>query len=422
MSSSGGWSRSPPPPTRPGTSTQDARSPRSGARAGQPAPSAGPPRFDVEVVPFRPGAVHAPIRPAGAGWAWGVPTPAAEFRVTCRGGSARADEVEVTLLRGGSVYFQERLTGSFTQPDVFHSWPWNGRDQRGVLDTRELRKGGFTVRVAARRGGQPVAQSETRFPVRIANAPDWLDVRLESATRTALATLGVKIRYALKLRHMAQVTGLGAVQWIDPFARDLEDFGAVMSGYERNALAALLQSGVQRYWSRRRGQPLAGGGTADRSVTIGGHATSVTAQADLRDSDAIAVDLFWVEPNRYMRSMKSTLAVASIYYNAGRFTDPARADLDFEAIAGHELGHSILRETNSFMHSVTHKGSTGLSQSVVASQTGHPFAPAEIDLMQYYDRTKDANGQRPPDYYDRLVAAEADVAALLAIPKLRFGL
>lgn len=383
---------------------------------------AGTPRFDVEVVPFRQGAVHAPIRPAGSGWAWGVPTPAAEFRVTCRGGSARADEVEVTLLRGGSTYCQERLTGSFTQPDVFHAWLWNGRDQRGVLDTRELRKGGFSIRVAARRGGQSVAQSETRFPVRVVSAPDWLDVRLESSTRTALATLGVKIRYALKLRHMAQVTGLGPVQWIDPFARDLEDFGALMSGYERSALTALLRTGVQRYWSRRTGQPLAGGGTANRSVTIAGQAISVTTEADIRDTDAIAVDLFWVEPHRYMRSMNSTLAVASIYYNAGRFTDPTRADLDFEAIAGHELGHSILRETNSFVHSVTHKGSTGLNQSVVASQSGHPLAPAEIDLMQYYDVSKNPSGLRPPDYYHRLVAAEADVAALLAITKLRFGL
>jgi hypothetical protein len=329
--------------------------------------------------------------------------------------------VDVTVLRGGSAYFQERLTGSFTQPDVFHSWLWNGRDQRGVLDTRELRKGGFSVRVAARRGGQPVAQSETRFPVRVVG-PDWLDVRLESATRTALATLGVKIRFALKLRHMAQVTGLGPVQWIDPFARDLRDFGAVMSGYERNALAALLQSGVQRYWSRRRGQPLAGGGTANRSVAIGGHATSVTTEADLRDSDAIEVDLFWVEPSRYMRSMNSTLAVASIYYNAGWLPNGNRADRDFEAIAGHEIGHSILREADSFMHSVTHKGSTRLTQSVVASQPGHPLAPAEIDLMQYYDRSKNVKGNRPADYYDRLVAAEEDVAALLAIPRLRFGL
>lgn len=75
---------------------------------------------------------------------------------------------------------------------------------------------------------------------------------------------------------------------------------------------------------------------------------------------------------------------ASFIYNEGAFGDH-RTDLDFQLVAAHEFGHSVLMYAGGLPLSWSHKGSTNpLTQTVKTSTPGYPKS-GPIDLMKYYD-------------------------------------
>jgi hypothetical protein len=89
---------------------------------------------------------------------------------------------------------------------------------------------------------------------------------------------------------------------------------------------------------------------------------------------------------------------------------------------GHEFGHSVLLDGWGFQWSLTHKGSSHADQDTISRWTSkdnnwdYPDPPAEIDLMVYYKRKEGG----VPDLWERNVATERDVKALIGSVRIRF--
>jgi hypothetical protein len=89
---------------------------------------------------------------------------------------------------------------------------------------------------------------------------------------------------------------------------------------------------------------------------------------------------------------------------------PTESVEDRQNTGAHELGHSVLRERGGVEFSLTHKGSSTTGQVPVPG-TAVPAAPAEIDVMLYFD-----DGSLYS--VDRVKAIEQDVKALISLAKV----
>lgn len=143
--------------------------------------------------------------------------------------------------------------------------------------------------------------------------------------------------------------------------------------YEK--LKNLACRGIARYWSR--------------SITVSGVSFRHQVHAAHRSSGAIDVDLsVETDISKYGRSMNPAILGidASFIYNSGALHS-SQVDQDFELVAAHEFGHSVLMAAGGIGLSWGHKGSTHvLTQSVKAKTPGYPAG--EIDLMKYFDWDK----------------------------------
>ena len=145
-------------------------------------------------------------------------------------------------------------------------------------------------------------------------------------------------------------------------------------------LKKLAAEGIKKYWSN--------------TVTIAGVRFRVVVNALHRSSaDAIPVDLEIEESSNYSRSMNpSILGIdASFKYQKGFAINgiPEKMiDEEFKLVAAHEFGHSVLMYVGGINFSWGHKGSThSLMQSVKSSTPGFPHK-GKIDLMKYYNESK----------------------------------
>ena len=114
-----------------------------------------------------------------------------------------------------------------------------------------------------------------------------------------------------------------------------------------------------------------------------------------------------------------------------RHADPDSA-LDrrggFQGDGGARAGHSVLRDERDKVYSVTHKGSTTLTQDVLPpppqgnsatpgqSQDNYPQPPKEIDLMKYWNPPRGFK----PEFYQREVVAEDDAKGAISISRVEF--
>ena len=98
--------------------------------------------------------------------------------------------------------------------------------------------------------------------------------------------------------------------------------------------------------------------------------------------------------------------------------NPGAADIDFKSTAAHEFGHSVLKYFGGIGLSWGHKGSTNvILQSVKGSTPGYPLK-GEIDLMKYYDSSK--NKTAVVGLYRRTYATEQDVKRLIWMSNITF--
>lgn len=177
-------------------------------------------------------------------------------------------------------------------------------------------------------------------------------------------------------------------------------------------LKQLAKLGVELYWST--------------SLTIGTDTFNVTVVANQRKNDAIQADLAlnkMKDRNDYDRSYNlATLGIdASFIYNEQTYNPNANsafADYSYMLTCAHEFGHSVLMYFGGAGLSWSHKGSTHIiPQDVKSSTPGYP-ATGQIDLMKYYDASK--NFVSVYGRAQRTKASEQDIKRLIWLSTVTF--
>ena len=178
--------------------------------------------------------------------------------------------------------------------------------------------------------------------------------------------------------------------------------------FQRNSLSTadytrlknLAIKGIEQYWSRK--------------INLSGQQFSVIVNVQHRRTESIDVDLYIETSSSYARSHNSGIIDASFKYNQGFYKGfPGQADKDFMLVSAHEFGHSVLEFFGGTGLSWRHKGSTTLlTQSTKSSTPGYP-SKGEIDLMRYYDSSKNKKPVSSAMIYSRTIADEIDVKRLI---------
>jgi hypothetical protein len=168
-------------------------------------------------------------------------------------------------------------------------------------------------------------------------------------------------------------------------------------------LITLARYGVARFWSR--------------NIQL----NNVSFRVDVSLTPTSAGTEVWLEINdqkNYRASYNSketgtpiSAAGAVIYYQLAAYEgDESRANKDFEYVAAHEIGHSILTAAGGSLFSWGHKGTSGKLAGDIGAKRPIPAA-GEIDLMKYY--------QDPyiDTLYPRSLASESDVKNLIYVSR-----
>lgn len=171
-----------------------------------------------------------------------------------------------------------------------------------------------------------------------------------------------------------------------------------LSAADYSKLKSLAIAGIGQCWSRQ--------------INFNGDLFRVDLKVLDRKANSIDIDLKIEDGIKYGRSHNSGLVDATFIYNKGMYKGMnADADKDFMLVSAHEFGHSVLEYFGGADLSWSHKGSTSkILQSVMPTTLGYPSS-GEIDLMKYYDDTKNALSY--PDIYRRSIADEVDVKRLI---------
>ena len=163
----------------------------------------------------------------------------------------------------------------------------------------------------------------------------------------------------------------------------------------------LITDGIRKYWSRSATQRTA------RHLTVAGTPFNVETTATVTDYGVeYVVEKAWVvQRSCNWGVLEEGLPIA---YVLTEFDDWN------EYVGAHEFGHSVLLDGWGREYSFKHKGTTNAIQNVTGPAAPPP--PAEVDVMKYYPDTGNIRG-----FYQRTVATEADVTALIATVRLKFS-
>jgi hypothetical protein len=280
-----------------------------------------------------------------------------------------ADTTEVAILRGTTpVFTQTFSSGDYLRKPGDYVWEWDGYDDNRVLDTVVLKDPTLILQVTVNRAGH--AAKQRLELLNEANNADWVDVKID------LNAKQVELTFFINCQN--------------------ED-GIEAGEYQR--LVDLVKSGISKYWSR--------------PIRVDDKTYQVNVSVKERKADAVDLDIYISNDKDYSRSHNSGIIDGSMFYNLGFWGNKADADTDFQEVAGHEFGHSVLDAFAGKEFSWTHKGCTSLFQQPNSHATPHPKT-GEIDLMKYY-----TDGQ-PADFYSRVIASEEDVKRAINIAAVDF--
>ena len=338
---------------RPALDRVQSGAPRRAPRAGCPRPlfASGSNRSPARIYAPR---IFGPPRPA--------PDPIVQ--VSIEGGVA--DRARIEVYDGDRLVYAEEHTDRYVTAgeDV---WAWDGVGDNGVFDTRRR----LRVEVFLHHGGQVTkASQELRTTV---GPMDWADLRFDRPSKRADVMFHVDVQNG----GIADVT--------IPLLNGTPIFPRKISSAEFERLKQVVLNGIGYHWSRKGRQALrqrTGSGLYD---TFEVHASGLARSRE----PSLDLDIY-VNPRReYARGVNPLLWDPSVFYNEAYFVDrrePAprlTADADLAVTAAHEVGHTVLLQTQGFRETVTHQGT-----STMISQRPRSDAPVptriDDDLMKYY--------------------------------------
>lgn len=331
------------------------------------------------------------------------------FRVMLDGPSVKTS---LQIRKNGEVFYEETFDkGPFLEKGD-HDWEWDGFGSDGVLDTESLKRNRWSARVLTVDKVGRTSFGAVVLHVSPAGMP-WVDVLVNRADKRFEVTV-----YAA-FANMREVPALPVVipgAWVPVFVKPPPTMfldNANFVSYRDRIIA-----GIGKFWSRDQ-LGLIGESWAVRTTckmrdkgavpTILGRALTV---AELAAWAAESPDVGgWAQANGVGRRSFNLATLWEGWPVVDLFIPEERND-DREYTGAHELGHSVLRERGGTEFSMTHKRSSTLGQAPVPG-TIAPAAPAEIDVMLYFDDMTNF-------WLGRVKAVEEDVRALISLAKVVF--
>ncbi|CAM3794267.1 hypothetical protein FLGE108171_15230 [Flavobacterium gelidilacus] len=253
----------------------------------------------------------------------------------------------------------------------------------------------------------------------------WIDIKIDNNTKTIDVALRVDIKDGgAKGINDADKVSAKAVAFYSK--TPYEDQNISYEELENMAL-----EGINTYWSRTKSNnaKIKNGG-----VSINGNVYEVCIQS-YPDQDGMPApeitywtntrlnflqERFGANRSRNWFLSRKLFYIEGYYHEDGYsqltddwfYIDSIYAMKNFIETAAHELGHEILKEYIGFGKSITHKGSSSITQNPNGNYS-YPIE-GEIDIMKYTEITE----TKPYDFYDRVIADENDVLGLLWCSKL----
>jgi hypothetical protein len=331
-----------------------------------------------------------------------------QFKVTLAGPCVKTT---LQIRRNGDVHYEETFDkGPFIEKGSF-VWEWDGYDSDGKLDTADLKRNNFSARVTI----IDKAGRTTFGSVALKISPDgmkWVDVvvkRPEKAFEVTVYGTYVNMSDVPAL----PIIGPGMIPvFVKPPATMFLD-PAIFVDYRRDII-----EGIGKFWSRDA-LALAGDDWSVKTTCVE-RATNAVPTILGRALDIAELNAWklesptiggWAKANGVGRrsfnlaTLREGLPVVDLYI-------PTEPVVERQYTGAHELGHSVLRERGGVEFSMTHKGSSTIGQ-VPTPGIRYPAAPAEVDVMMYFDEPS------TPLPYDRVLAAKEDVFALISLAKVK---
>jgi len=322
----------------------------------------------------------------------------------------------------GNVLFQEEHTSGDLISQGTHPWTWDGYTNAGVLDTEVLRGPlvafAFVEYVKNARKEGAMQKFEGR-----GNLGKYIDVRIDTSAKKVAAKLHVRIVQAADddgtLGKMADavskylgLAGQTAIAMLkDRIRLSSTEFSTAQDG---------IRAGIAKYWSRRG---VEAGRTIDPHVTIDSDTFDMSATAADPGANFVQFDVM-----KALSPQQRACNLGAPFDDMPILIPLSTDEEDFKETAAHEFGHSVLRDERDKVYSVTHKGSTTLTQDVLPpppqgqtatpgqSQDNYPQPPKEIDLMKYWNPPRGFK----PEFYQREVVAEDDAKGAISISRVEF--
>ena len=391
-----------------------------------------------------------------------------------------------------------------------HLWTWDGYDKNGVLDTTVLKENTFSARVTTEDAKGRVAWSETELGIGCEKIR-WLDAKVDlkkkhvdctvfqkysnpsdvdlasmnlampSMLGSILGPLGMPSLPSMPtLPTLPSLPGGGALPEM-PSMTDMTseltlpkvwDLDPALFGAFKNQCKMAIDTFFSRDKTPRTvtwgfAFEMTGGAAnvettpGDRDVTIDGASWTMTTSCVERSNDILHTFLMKPAPEGLKElgighggELPSGMLSRSVNLSTLMEGLPildvwAEGDPKYNAVVGaHEVGHSVLRDNNNVIYSLTHKGTSNVAQATTSKTSLFQVKPGdEIDVMLYWaGSNSDANGHSaklfypdkttpvlepdgsqasewfyPDDYFQSVTAKAEDCLGLLSMAKVTFG-
>ena len=390
---------------------------------------------------------------------WKLRESKIRFRVTL---PLPATRTHFEILHARNVIHSEAHDGGqFVLPGV-HIWSWDGYDDDGVLDTALLAKNELSARVTIvdAKGRTSVATTELGSGF---DSIRWVEARIDTKSKSvhvavharfsnpsdvelttfhiplptlpggasvggsvqaAAAAGGALMPLASASGAIPEIPGVPMAELIsgDQLAIPLRIpsvFDLHPSRFEQ--FKSDIVAGIAYHWSR--------------SISLDGEpwAISVSCKERAKDSvrtflaDALSSGMskLGIDGVTLPGDMGERSTNLATFAEGLPIIDVWTPNDEFRQHTGaHELGHSVLRETNNFYYSLTHKRTSTVMQVSLPSAPAFPPEQesgryeGEFDLMLYTNPPNTA----PPDWtYKHTFATEDDARGLVWMSKVVFG-
>jgi hypothetical protein len=339
-----------------------------------------------------------------------------KFEIKCRKG--KAQNLSLYIKYNGATIYNKKIDATLNSGEKT-ILEWDGFSNSKIYDSTVFTNGELTAEITG-------ADNEVKDIFK-SNYDEvkWVDLKIDDNTKRIDVSLRVNIKDggAKGLNDTNKVS----VNAINHY--NIQPYNKQNKSYED--LKNMALEGINRYWSRTK---INNAKHKNGGVLINENLYEVFIQSITHEKGMPAPEItYWTNTklnflqesfganrSRNWFLSRKLFYIEGYYHEDGYnqitddwlYIDSIYAEESFIETAAHELGHEILKEYIGFGKSITHKGSSSVTQNPNGNYS-YP-TDGEIDIMKYTEITE----AKPYDFYDRVIADENDVLGLLWCSKL----